>query len=371
MRRTPVLVVGAGVIGCAIAREVARAGTPVTVIDRDEPGLQASRAAAGMLSPFGEAADAATPFLELSDAGLSRYAAFADALRAETSIDIEYRPAGKLHLSTGAHDGELHALATSPEADRFGMRLLDGDAARALEPAISSAVTAALSIERDHCVDNRRLTEAVVAAAKSAGAVFRTGDGVTAVATDSGRVTAVTLTSGERIEAERVVIAAGAWAGDIGGLPRPLPVRPVKGQMFAVRGAAGVLERVIVGDGCYIIPRADGRLLVGATVEDVGFTSGPTPRGIAALMAAAVAAVPMIADLPLVETWAGFRPGTPDGLPIIGADPSVAGLIYATGHFRNGILLAPITAECVAELVHGGAPPVPLDAFAVDRFGSA
>ncbi|CAN5678385.1 glycine oxidase ThiO [soil metagenome] len=371
MKHAHVLVVGAGVIGCAIARELARADTPVTVIDRDEPGRQASRAAAGMLSPFGEAACAGTPFLELSDASLSRYTAFADALRDETSIDIEYRPAGKLHLSTGVLDGELRALATSPEADRFGMRVLDGDAARALEPAISSAVTTALLIERDHSVDNRRLTEAVIAAAKAAGAVFRTGDGVTALATDSGRVTGVKLASGERIEAERVVIAAGAWAGEIDGLPRPLPVRPVKGQMFAVRGDAGVIERVIVGDGCYIIPRDDGRLLVGATVEDVGFSSGPTPRGIASLMAAAVAAVPMIADLPLVETWAGFRPGTPDGLPIIGADPSVDGLVYATGHFRNGILLAPITAECVAALVLGDTPPVPLDAFAVGRFGSA
>jgi glycine oxidase len=172
------------------------------------------------------------------------------------------------------------------------------------------------------------------------------------------------------------VLAAGAWSGQIEGLPRALPLRPVKGQMFAVDGRGRsaarptepMLNRVVFSRHCYIIPRDDGRLLVGATMEDVGFRKGPTPRGIAGLMAAASVLIPLIEDLPLVETWAGFRPATPDHMPIIGSDPDLPGLIYATGHFRNGILLAPITAACVAALVKGSTPPLPLEAFGVERF---
>ncbi|MGH7448075.1 MAG: NAD(P)/FAD-dependent oxidoreductase, partial [Longimicrobiales bacterium] len=231
---------------------------------------------------------------------------------------------------------------------------------------------------RDHRVNNRLLAQALLASAAAAGAAFRTGHAVTSLLVRGGQITGVRLASGEQIEAPHVVLAAGAWSGQIDGLPRELPVRPVRGQMFSVDARhrshgqvqEPVLQRVVISRRCYIIPRDDGRLIVGATVEDVGFRTGPTPAGIAGLIAAAVSMIPLIEDLPLVETWAGFRPATPDCLPVIGTDPDVRGLIYATGHFRNGILLAPITAECVAALISGAVPPVSLDAFAISRFAA-
>jgi glycine oxidase len=370
-----VVIVGAGAIGCAIARELATNGVDVIVVERDSPGRRATWAAAGMLSPLGEALEGG-PFLELADQSLDRFAAFARALREETGIDVEYRTNGRLHVSTGDADAELIAIAAAPLAARFDVTQLDGAAARRLEPALSDRITSALLVGRDHRVNNRLLAQALLASATAAGAAFRTANPVSAVVRRGGSAAGVRLASGEQIEAGHVVLAAGAWSGQIEGLPRALPLRPVKGQMFAVDGRGRsaarptepVLNRVVFARHCYIIPRDDGRLLVGATMEDVGFRKGPTPRGIAGLMAAASVLVPLIDDLPLVETWAGFRPATPDHLPIIGSDPDLPGLIYATGHFRNGILLAPITAACVTALVKGSTPPVPLAAFGVERF---
>lgn len=370
-----VVVIGGGAIGCSVALELARNGADVIVVERHSPGRSATWAAAGMLSPLGEALDAG-PFLELADESLTRFAAFSQSLREETGIDIEYRTNGRLHVSLGDVDEELDAIAATPEAARFGVSRMDGDAARHIEPALSRDVTGAVLIERDHSVNNRLLAQALLASATASGAAFRTGSPVTALLERDSAVAGVRLASGEQIEAKHVVLAAGAWSGQIDGLPRKLPLRPIKGQMFAVDGGARsgmrpaepALQRVVLSRGCYIIPREDGRLLAGATVEDVGFRKGPTPRGIAGLMSSAVAVLPIIQDLPLVETWAGFRPATPDHMPVIGPDPDMRGLIYATGHYRNGILLAPITAACIAALVEGVDPPIPIEAFGVGRF---
>lgn len=370
-----VVIVGAGAIGCSTARELAIRGVDVIVVERDYPGRRATWAAAGMLSPLGEALHGG-PFLELADRSLTLFAGFAGALHEETGIDVEYRTRGRLHVSLGDADDELDAIAASPVSARFDVSRVDGDAARDLEPSLSDAVTAALHVRRDHRVNNRLLAQALLAGATAAGADFRNARTVTSIAAASHAVTGVHLDSGEQISAGHVVLAGGAWSGQLHGLPRELPIRPVKGQMFAVDSRAGpdrrpaepLLHRVIFSRDCYIIPRDDGRLLAGATVEDVGFRKGPTPRGIAGLMSAAAALMPRMQDLPLVETWAGFRPATPDHLPIIGADPDMRGLLYATGHFRNGILLAPITAACVAALILGERPTVDLAAFGVERF---
>jgi glycine oxidase len=376
MSRTDVVVVGAGVIGCAVARELARSGASVQVIDRDSPGRRATWAAAGMLSPLAEAGGGG-PFLELADASLTRFAAFAHALQEESGIDVEYRTAGKLHVAL-EDSANLFALATDSVAARFDVDLLTPAAARELEPGLSSEITAALLVHRDHRVNNRLLAQALLASAVGSGVKFRTANPVTSLLTRPGHVTGVRLASGEQVDAANVVLAAGAWSGHIDGLPRAVPIRPVKGQMFAVdsRARAGEppvlqLRRVIHAPQCYIIPRDDGRILVGATVEDVGFRKGATPRGIAFLMTAAARVLPDLADLPLVETWAGFRPATPDHLPVLGPDPEVRGLIYATGHFRNGILLAPITAFAVAELIIHGRAGMDISAFDVARFATS
>jgi glycine oxidase len=369
-RSADVVIIGGGVIGCAIARELALRGTKVIVLERDAPGRHASWAAAGMLSPMGEAGGGG-PFLELSDESLKRYPAFAAALREETGIDVEYRTSGKLHVSLGDEDDRLRAFAADASSQRFELSLISADVARDMEPSLSPHVTSALFIRRDHRVNNRLLLQALVAAAIGAGAMFRGARAVESVVTRDNVVTGVRV-AGEEIMAPTVVIAAGAWSAHIEGLPRALPVRPMKGQMFAVdaRTSAGELpvRHVIYSAQCYIIPRDDGRLLVGATVEDVGFTNGPTPRGISSLSDAATAVMPMIADLPLVETWASFRPATPDGLPILGNDPDVKGLVYATGHFRNGILLTPVTGECIADVVTGARTSVDVTPFAIRRF---
>lgn len=377
MSGTDVIIVGAGVIGCAIARELARRGQSVLVVERDSPGRRATWAAAGMLSPLGESGGGG-PFLELADESLTRFGAFAEALQQEGGIDVEYRTTGKLHVAFPGEDAELHTLATDPAAARFDATLLDATAVRELEPALAEDIGSALLVQRDHRVNNRLLAQALLAAAVAAGAKFRTANPVAGLLTERGEVRGVRLASGEQLHAGHVVLAAGAWSGEMTGLPAALPVRPVKGQMYAVDSRVRSPDRpsihlrhVIYGPSCYIIPRDDGRILVGATVEDVGFQKGPTPRGIATLMAAAARVVPGLADLPLVETWAGFRPATPDNMPILGREPALRGLLYATGHYRNGILLAPVTAHCIAELVVHGRSDVDISAFGVERFRSS
>jgi glycine oxidase len=184
-----------------------------------------------------------------------------------------------------------------------------------------------------------------------------------------GRVVAVVLESGERIDCEAVVLASGAWSGTIAGLPRSLPVAPVKGQMVALWTDLH-LNRLLQSPDCYIIPRSGERILVGATVEHAGFDARTTAGGIETMLSAARRLVPALADAELSETWAGFRPGTPDDLPILGPEPRLPGLVYATGHFRNGILLAPITADLIAAISAGEEATFPLDAFLVERFGA-
>ncbi len=368
------IVIGAGIIGLMTARALHARGVDVLVIDRDSPGRRATWAAGGMLSPLIES-DHDDPFFRLADRSFDLYPPMLDELHAVTGLHVDYRTTGKLQCALDAAGASaLARLAASPRAERYGLRHYTGSDARALEPSLSERVVSALFVERDHCVDNRLLVQALVAAVEADGIAVRIGTPVDGVIVDRDVVKGVRLTSGERIDAPHVVIAAGAWSAQLDGLPAPLPVHPLRGQMLAVDmrvadGASAVaFERVVGTAECYMIPRSDGRLLIGATVEDVGFQMGPTPGGLAWLIDAATAVVPGVADLPILETWAGYRPGTPDDWPIIGEDPHVRGLVYATGHYRNGILLGPVTALAVAELVVGRAPEW-VEPFAVSRFG--
>lgn len=366
------IVVGGGLIGCTVALRMALRGATVTVIERGEPCRAATWAAGGMLSPFGEAGDNAA-FLDLAVSSLDLYPDFVADLMSRSGTDVGYRTTGKLQVSLGGHADVLREMAARGHA--FDISELTGEDTRALEPALSAAVDGAILIGRDHRVDNRLLGDAVRAATGTAGIRVLRHAMVTSIDIDraAGRFRAVRLANGSVMEAETIVIAAGAWSGAIAGLPRRLPVQPVRGQMLAVAGPveAPLLYHVVHSPGCYLIPRQDGRIVVGATAEHVGFEPGPTPAGIAGLTHAAAAVVPGIANLPLTETWAGFRPGTPDDLPILGPDPEIRGVVYATGHYRNGILLAPITARIVEACVIGGTPPVRMEAFRPDRFGSA
>lgn len=363
-----VVVVGGGVIGLSVARELALRGLRVRLLERGTPAREASWAAAGMLSPLGEAVQDPA-LLHLGDVSLRLWPEFAAALRAASGVDPDFRMAGKLHVARTAEEAdELERMARA--GDAFGAKLLDAAELRAEEPALAEDVTRGLHIERDHSVDPRRLGHALWAAAIEAGVDLRLGSAVAGVRIAKGTATGVTLPGGDVLHADAVVVAAGAWSGEITGLPTPLPVRPVRGEMFAV-DAGGLLSRVVQGACCYFVPRAGGQLAIGATAHDVGFRRGPTPAGIAGLVGSAAELVPAIAQQPLLETWAGFRPATPDERPILGEDPDARRLFHATGHYRNGILFAPATARIVADAITGGAPLLDAAPFGIARLRAA
>lgn len=368
-RQAPeVVVVGGGVIGCAVARHLALRGARVTVLERGEPGAEASRAAAGMLSPLAEAGEPGA-FLDLLLRAREGFPAYAAALREETGVEVGYSDVGTLFLAlTEADEREMERRLAWQSAAGLPVQRLTAEEALALEPGITHDVRWALRFPGDHQVDNRELTRALLEAAVVGGAEVRAGIGVDRLAWAGGRLAGVELETGERVEADAVVVAAGCWAGRLGGLPRPLPVLPVQGQMMAVAVDPQRLRHTVDSPRCYLVPRADGRLIVGATVERGVWRKAVTPAGICSLARGATEIAPWLADLPIVETWSGLRPGTPDDLPVLGPDPEIPNLFYATGHFRNGILLAPLTGEIIGEAVLGGNAGVDLAPFSIARF---
>lgn len=360
-----VLIVGGGVIGCALARELARRGLEVVVLERGRPGTGATWAAAGMLTPQGEGRSEGT-FLELCLSSLSMYPAFAEAVQAETGYDPGFRPMGTLVAALSAERAtELRQVVQGREGHPDW---LDASTIREIAPALSSRAVGGFWFPREGQVDNRALGRALWSAAELAGARVLCDSEVSSLLVDSDRVTGVRLTDARTFRGERVVIAGGAWSARIQGLPRPLPIRPVRGQMLALDAVPPPLSCLLSADDVYLVPRAAGRVLVGATLEEAGFADHPTARGIGSLLTGAMEAVPSLSSAALVEIWAGLRPGTPDGRPILGPDPDLDGLVYATGHFRNGILLTPVTARLVADVLTGEKPEHDLAPYDIARF---
>jgi glycine oxidase len=364
-----VVVIGGGVIGCAVARCAARAGLSVVVLERGSCGAEASHAAAGMLSPLAEANEPG-PWIDLLLHARDLYPEFVAALREESGTDVGYDDAGTLYLSLREEDdAEMeHRWAWQRAAGMDVERWTAGET-REMEPAVSPAVRFSLRFPGDHQVDNRALGRALPVAAERAGAQVRTGAEAAGVLRDGSRVTGVELADGTRIHAGAVVIAGGSWAGQLRGLPRPLPVEPVHGQLLAMETLPPLFRHVVDSPRCYLVPRACGRVIAGATVERVGYRKAVTPQGVRRLLDGAVEIAPALDHAPLVETWSGLRPGTPDGLPILGRDPEVPNLLYATGHFRNGILLTPLTGEAIGAMLLGEEPAWELAAYGVGRFG--
>jgi glycine oxidase len=368
-RPADVAVVGGGVIGCAVARRAALGGLSVLVLERGTPGAEASWAAAGMLSPLAEASRPG-PFLDLLLRARSVYPAFALSLEDETGIDVGYGDAGTLYLSLREEDdAELEHRYGWQRAAGLCVARLTADDARSLEPAVNPAVRFALRFPGDHQVDNRALSVALRTSAERAGVVFRVGADVVSIVRDGDRATGVELSDGERVAAGSVVVAGGCWAGRIRGLPRPLPVEPVHGQLLALETARPLFRHVVDSPRCYLVPRAEGRTIAGATMERTGFRKAVTAGGVRRLIDGAVEIAPALEDAALVETWSGLRPGTPDGKPILGPDPDLPNLVYATGHYRNGILLTPLTGELVGRLLLGEPPDPDLAPYTIARFG--
>lgn len=361
-----VVVIGGGLIGCTIAWQLALRGLRIRVIERDSPAQAASWAAAGMLSPVGESVNG-NPLREAADASFDLFPHFAEALSDATGIDPQFKRSGKLHLAFTPGDLEHMRDVFTRTAPGHATMLDAADVLR-LEPEVSPGIVGGALVARDYHVDNRLLGRAAWLAAAGAGVQFTTGQAVAEIERDGGRVSGVRLATGESIAAATAVLAAGAWSGQVAGLPAPLPVEPVRGQMCAIELIPAPLTRMVQARGVYVVPRATGRVLVGATLERVGFRNEQTVHGVHSLLDAATDAVPVLRNAVLAEMWSGLRPGTADDLPVIGPDPDLPGLLHATGHYRNGILLAPITAEVICSLVIGQSPRVDLAPFAVSRF---
>ena len=369
--RAGAVVIGGGVIGLAVARALARRGLEgVTLIERARLGAEASNAAGGMLAAQSEA-DCADAFLELACASRAAYPAFAQTLREETGIDIELERTGTLYLALSREDEALieHRYRWQRRAG-LPVERLSADEARALEPSISTHVRGALRFPLDAQVENRRLVAALIVAARMYGVRLITGTHVESISIERGQVTGVETARG-CVQSPLVVVAGGAWASFVtlsdSRVP-PVRIEPVRGQMLCFEALQRPFRHVIYSPRGYVVPRQDGRLLAGSTTEHAGFDKRVTLAGLNTITTHALEIAPVIGDLPLIDTWAGLRPRSLDDLPVIGACRDVRGLLYATGHYRNGILLAPITAELIAEQVVSGATPSLLKTFSPDRF---
>jgi glycine oxidase len=363
-----VIVVGAGAIGTSIAYHLAKAGVKVAVFDRGRVGAEATGASAGMIqiNP-----DRTTPpalsTLELESARL--FPALAADLEARTGMDIGYRPAPLLHVAL--QEGEELALRTHRawQVDHgVSVGWLDGPAVLDLDPTLSPAIRAALFYHDHHQLLPLNLAQALARAAVDLGAALYEGAGIDRLLVDGDRVVGVAV-GGETVHAGEVVIANGAWASSWSeALRTPIPVRPVRGQMVALRTTGTALRNVVSSAGGYLLTKPDGATYVGTTVEDVGYDARPTVSGIAGLLALVPRIAPRLAGATFVRAWAGLRPGTSDGLPLLGRIPGWDGVTLAAGHFREGILLAPVTGELVADLVARRRPRLPLGAFDPGRF---
>ena len=360
-----VAIIGGGVIGAAVAWRLAQRGVDVVVLDDgSRPGV-ASIAAGGMLAPLAEAPQPG-PFLELGLDSLRRWPAFAAELEARTATPVGYERAGKLIAALTA--AEVDALAATYATAHTGVETLAGAQARQLEPALSTDVRAAVLIREDHRVDNVALHAALRRAATLAGARFVEAR-VSAIRSESGRATGV-MAEHATLDADVVVLAAGAWSGLLDGLPRNLPIRAVRGQMVALRPPRVLFGHTLASAHVYLVPRPDGRVIVGSTMEEAGFDATTSPEALAGLRGDALRLVPALADAARAAAWAGLRPATSDDLPVLGEDPEMAGLFYSTGHFRNGILLTPVTADAIAASILG-ANDVDLAPYSPARFASA
>ena len=348
-----VAIIGAGLVGLSIAFELAERGARVHVFERGEPGKGTSWAGAGVLSPYADrAVDGA--LLALCRSSLSEYPAFVERVRALSSIDPFLHVDGVMHAALDAEQlEEVQSFADRLDGCGATYRWLDAREAREREPVLGDRVTGAVLVESEGRIDNRMLGVALAAACLKLGVGVHEGVTSLRIEYDDERVRGVRTELGFT-EATSVVNAAGAWASAVDGVPPSCvpPVFPVRGQMLAMMAPLGFIRHALYIPGIYFVPRDDGRLLLGATVEPNVDDARPTAEGIHGMLHKALAALPGLRALPVIETWAGLRPGTADGKPFLGPAP-LAGYYLATGHYRNGILLAPATGRLLADAILG------------------
>ena len=366
-RPSDILIVGAGIVGAAIAYELARRGASVTVVDARRPGQGASRASAGVLAPYIEGHEEGT-LLEMGRRSLALYDAFVRDVNEDARADLEVDRSGTLTVAfTSDEVVELERTAEALAGKDVTHEIVSRQELSVLEPRLSDGALLGLALPEHAYVRVPALTAAVARAAAHHGARIEEGVSVTGVRSDRSGVTVAT-TAGPR-RTSSVVVAAGSWAGKIAieGAPR-VPVRPVRGQLVYLRSPGRVVRRTLWSRRCYVVPWSDGTMLVGATVEEAGFDESATVAGVRGLLDAAAELLPGIGDCRFDEVRVGLRPGTPDDLPVIGRMAPASDVVLAAGHFRNGVLLAPLTAKLVADLILEGREDPVLAALGAGRF---
>jgi glycine oxidase len=363
--------VGGGVIGLSSAWCAARAGARVCVLERDRPAAGATGVAAGLLAPAGEASWGEETLVSLNLASLRRWPEFTEQLEGDSETEIGFAAHGALHVALDRDEAE--ELRRRYELHRslgLSSAWLSGRECRELEPGLATAVRGGVHVPGEASVDPRRVVGALLAALERRDVAVHAGAEVVSAERGAG-AWQIGASDGRTFEAAALVLAAGCWSGQAEWIPadaRP-PVRPVKGEILTLSGSPGepACERIVSGERVYMVPRADGRLIVGATVEERGFDTTLTAGGVHELLREAYRLIPEISELELLEATVGLRPGTPDNAPLIGPS-AMEGLLMATGHFRNGVLQAPLTADCIARLLAGEEPPFDLAAFSPQRF---
>jgi glycine oxidase len=349
MKTFDVAIAGGGLIGGTIAFELVRAGLRVALFDRQQPGEGASWAAAGILSPAPENAGMIST-VPLGRASLQLYPEFVAAVEEISGQSVGYRARGTLEaLFSNDAQEKLSTIIALHHGLGLKAEPVSAEDAREMEPALSPELEAAVFRPDEACVDNRELTKAVLTAAERSGVKIFGASNVQSIAKDGGRCDGL-FVDGEKVESRWTVIAAGCSSAEIKGAAHYALVRPAKGQMMALRAEGFTIKRVLWSDDVYLVPRNDGRILAGATVEYVGFNKNVTAGAVQKILTAALQLAPALADAQIEETWAGLRPDAPDHLPIIGPT-DLDGLLVATGHFRSGILLAPITAQLIRQWI--------------------
>jgi glycine oxidase len=367
------VVAGGGIIGAAIALRLAQACLRVALLDKGQPGREASWAAAGMLSPAPDS-PASIPLVPFGRASLNLYPAFIAEVEEVSGRQAGYRSDGAIELLFSSDaERKLSTLIALHHGLGLPTEPLPVDEARKCEPSISREARAAALLPYEASVDNRALTEAVLGAARASGVEVSPNTNVTRVLAAGGRCTGVLTAGGEVFSAANIVLAAGAFTGTIGGSAAPIPTRPIRGQMVALNSGQARLRHVVRSERGYVVPRDDAqpqKIVAGSTLEDAGFEKRVTPQGIEQILSSAQELVPALANAEITEIWSGLRPDTPDHLPLLGPS-ELDGLIIATGHYRNGILLAPVTAKLIAEWITKSHVSMDWEVFSPLRFAKA
>lgn len=368
MASSDVIIIGGGIIGLSLAHKLASENLRVVVLDRQQPGLEASWAAAGMLCPGPESPDDIA-LVPLAKKSLALYPEFIKAIEEACGTRTNFRRGGTLELFFGAADeAERDRTVAAHRAHDLGTQAISAADAREIEPSLSHSAFAAAWLPHECSVEPRALTSAVLQAAKKSGAEIRANVDVRNLVIEGSRCAGVESLS-EKFVAKHVILAAGSFSSAIGAAARIAPTRPVRGQMLSLRAARPIPNHVVRSHKGYVVPRGNGLLVAGSTIEDVGFEKGVTAAGIAGILSAAIELIPELAGAAIEETWSGLRPDTPDHLPLIGST-EIEGLWLATGHYRNGILLAPATAQILGNWILRGKPDFNVEAYSPHRFTS-